>query len=66
MSLAVRPFQMTILMEATCMGTIHRQIVKYEVKRIFARIKAIANWAVNRAANFPIDTDIEAEENSES
>ena len=31
-----------------------------------SRIKAIANWAVNRAANFTIDTDIEAEENSES
>ena len=30
------------------------------------RIKAIAVWTVNRAANFPIDTDIEAEENSES
>ena len=23
-------------------------------------------WAVNRAANFPVDTDIEAEENSKS
>ena len=29
-------------------------------------IKAIVIWAVNRATNFPIDTDIEAEENSES
>ena len=33
---------------------------------LHSRIKAIANWAVNRAANFTIDTDIEAEENSES